>query len=65
MALDYEGDGTPIYDESVIVTAVRRGVDPEILDWHVEAVHGWEPHDTGYASAVEQAADCLQEGGCE
>jgi hypothetical protein len=32
------------------VTAVAEvlGLDPGELDWHVEAEHGWEPHDEGY-----------------
>lgn len=33
------------------------------LDWHVEAIHGWEPHDKGYEEAIVQSAACLLEGG--
>lgn len=40
------------------------GLDRRDLDWHVEAVHGWESHDAGYDAAVTAAARCLVEGGC-
>jgi hypothetical protein len=50
---------------AVIAVAAECGADPHALDWHVEAVHGWEPHNTGYAEAVAAAADCLAGGGCE
>lgn len=42
------------------VTAVASvlGLDPYALDWHVEAEHGWEPHDEGYEDAVWAAAAC-------
>lgn len=49
----------------VIQVAAERGIDPHELDHHVEAVHGWEPHDTGYANQVANAADCMASGGCE
>lgn len=49
----------------VIRVAAERGVEPHALDHHVEGVHGWEPHDLGYADAVVKAAECLQSGGCE
>lgn len=53
--------GEPLYP-SVIEVAARTGLDPHDLDWHVEAEHGWEPHDTGYDKAVEQAAACMLAG---
>lgn len=44
----------------VEVTAVAEvlGLDPDALDWHVEAVHGREPHDEGYEDYVWSAAQC-------
>lgn len=48
--------------EAVIEVAAATGVDPHELDWHVEAEHGWEPHDPGYADRVAEAAVCIQEG---
>jgi hypothetical protein len=44
-----------------VVSAIADfcSLDPKALDWHVEAVHGWEPHDSYYATAVWQAASCL------
>lgn len=50
---------------AVIRVAAQRGVDPHALDQHVEAIHGWEPHDAGYGDHVAAAADCLLAGGCE
>lgn len=55
--------GEPLPQE-VIDTAVKHGLDPHALDWHVDAVHGWEPHDKGYADAVAEVARCLLAGGC-
>jgi hypothetical protein len=43
----------------------QHGIEPHALDWHVEAVHGCEPHDRGYAEAVELAARCMLAGGCD
>ncbi len=54
--------GEPL-PEQVIDVAAQLGVEPHALDYHVEGVHGYEPHDTGYRDAVEQAARCLLEGG--
>lgn len=56
------GEPLPV---DVIDVAAARGGEPHALDWHVEAVHGWEPHDTGYRERVGEAADCLLAGGCE
>lgn len=55
--------GEPLASE-VADIAAELGLDPHELDWHVEAVHGWEPHDEGYTSGVRCAADCLRAGGC-
>lgn len=46
------------------VTAVAEvlGLDPDVLDWHVEAEHGHEPHDEGYEEAVWRAAECTDPG---
>lgn len=49
---------------SVIRVAAERGIDPHSLDWHVEAVHGWEPHDVGYDERVPEAAECVARGTC-
>lgn len=54
-----DGDPFPV----VSAVAELRGIDPADLDWHAEAVHGWEPHDEGYDRAVIAAADCLLSGG--
>jgi len=62
--IGFRTHGEPLPDE-VIDTAAERGIDPHALDWHVEAIHGWEPHDVGYRRAVGIAADCLAAGGCE
>lgn len=56
-------NGEPLPPE-VIMTAAATGIEPHALDRHVTAVHGWEPHDIGYAEAVRGAADCLACGGC-
>lgn len=44
-----------------VVSAIADfcNLDPKELDWHVEALHGWESHDEGYAEAVWRAASCL------
>jgi hypothetical protein len=55
--------GEPLPD-AVMDVAASRGLDPHELDHHVEGEHGWEPHDTGYATAVSAAAFCLASGGC-
>lgn len=49
--------GEPLPAEVLAVTEVL-GLDPGVLDWHVEAVHGHEPHDEGYEEAVWAAAEC-------
>lgn len=54
----FRAHGEPL-PQAVIDVAAERGVDPHALDEHVEAVHGWEPHDVGYADRVGEAADCL------
>lgn len=56
--------GEPL-PEAVINVAAERGIEPHALDRHVEAVHGWEPHDPGYGDHVVVAAECLAGGGCD
>jgi hypothetical protein len=56
--------GEPL-PEAVIEVAAVRGIEPHALDWHVEAIHGWEPHDVGYRDHVGAAAECLASGGCD
>lgn len=48
----------------VVEVASANGLGPHALANHVEAEHGWEPHDTGYATAVSGAVFCLMSGGC-
>jgi hypothetical protein len=55
----------PLYDPRVEEYAEIHGMDVYGLDWHLEAVHGWEAHDQGYEEAIIQVADCLKRGGCE
>jgi hypothetical protein len=43
---------------NVAAVAAKYGISAEDLDWHVEAEHGWEPHDLGYSEALEVAARC-------
>ncbi|HEY6117698.1 MAG TPA: hypothetical protein VI172_17220 [Candidatus Dormibacteraeota bacterium] len=43
--------------------AAAEGVDPHHLGHHVEAIHGWEPHDEGYAQAVAASVECVKNGG--
>jgi hypothetical protein len=59
------GSGDEPYPTVVLDVAKRRGLEVRALDWHVEAEHGWEPHDVGYADAVEAAAQCMAAGGCD
>lgn len=44
--------------ELLVTTAAEFGLDPDDLDWHLEAVHGWEWHDIGWDVAVAAAAAC-------
>ncbi len=44
---------------AVVKAAGRHLVDPEAVDWHLEADHGWEPHDRGYVGMAEIAARCV------
>jgi hypothetical protein len=48
-------DGIP---ELVTSTAETFGLDRRDLDWHLEAVHGWEAHNVGWDVAVGEAAAC-------
>lgn len=54
--------GEPLPPE-VADIAAAEGVDPHRLDHHVEAIHGWEPHDEGYAQAVAASVECVKNGG--
>lgn len=58
----YEGEPIP---EKVIQIATEYNLYPKDLDWHVEAIHGWERHDAHYNAAIYEAARCLIDGGCE
>lgn len=42
----------------VAAVAAKYGIPADDLDWHLEAVHGWEPHDAGYPDAIEAVARC-------
>lgn len=48
-------------DRRVVRVAQLTGLDPEELDWHVEAERGWEPHDEGYLHQVVVSARILLE----
>ncbi len=50
---------------AVISAAKNHELDPHLVDWHLEAIHGWEPHDAKYDVEAEAAAECLCRGGCE
>lgn len=54
----------PLYDDRVEAYAEEHGLDSRELDWHLEAEHGWERHNTGYGEAIEGAANCLRLGTC-
>lgn len=58
------GDTPGQYPPTLLQVAQARGVEPRALDWHVEAVHGCEPHDEDYAYGCDVAADCLTSGIC-
>jgi hypothetical protein len=59
----FRAHGEPLPPE-VVEVASANGLDPHTLAWHVEAEHGWEPHDEGYTIAVSAAAFCVKSGGC-
>ncbi len=59
---DIMGHGEPLPRE-VADIAAAEGVDPHDLDHHVAVYHGWEPHDQGYADAVEASVECVKNGG--
>ena len=41
-------------------------MDAGALDWHVEAIHGWETHDEGFVErGLAGAVSCLLQGGCD
>lgn len=54
----------PLIDPRTSAYAKAHALDVDVLDWHLEAIHGWESHDLGFEEAIEQAADCLANGGC-
>jgi hypothetical protein len=54
----------PLIDPRTSAYAKVHGLDEQVLDWHLEAIHGWESHDLGFEEAIEQAAECLANGGC-
>lgn len=55
----------PLIDERVSRYAEEHNIDADKLDWHLEAIHGWEPHNRGYEEAIEAAAECMTHGFCE
>jgi hypothetical protein len=58
----FRAHGEPLPPE-VADIAAAEGVDPHDLDHHVEAIHGWEPHDEGYGAAVAASVECVKNGG--
>jgi hypothetical protein len=56
--------GEPL-PQTLIDVAAAYGLKPHDLEWHVEAVHGWEPSDVGYPEAVEVSAGHLLSGHCQ
>jgi hypothetical protein len=62
--VSFTGHSSEPLAPDVIRVAAELGIDPHVLDLHVEEVHGWEPHDDGYAEAVGRAARCLAVGEC-
>ncbi len=44
--------------EPLAAVAEEFGLTVDDLWWHVEAGHGWEPHDIGYEVAGAAAAAC-------
>lgn len=63
--MDDPGTHDLAYPPDVMQIAARHGLRAKDLDWHVEAVHGWGSDRRGYREAVEQAALCMLDGGCE
>lgn len=55
----------PLYDEKVVEYAEIHGLDVKKLDWHLEAHHGWERHNQGYAEAIPGAAACVIANECD
>jgi hypothetical protein len=53
------------YAAEVVAAAGQHGLDVDVLDWHLEAVHGMERHDRGYVEAIDVAVRCLLAGGCD
>lgn len=55
----------PEVDDRVRAYAVEHDVNPNVLDWHLEAHHGWERHDSGYEEAIPDAANCVRANECD
>lgn len=52
-------------DPRVVQAAMSAGLLPMDVDWHLEAIHGWEPHDPGYIEkGLTGTIECLKKGGC-
>lgn len=54
---EFELDGI---DSRVKHAAEVSNINASDLDWHLEAEHGWEPHDDGYERALGIAVECAQ-----
>ncbi len=55
----------PDVDDRVRWYAVEHDLNPYVLDWHLEADHGWERHDRGYEEAIPDAANCVRANECD
>lgn len=55
----------PDIDDRVAAYAVKYDLHPYVLDWHLEADHGWERHDKGYEEAIPDAANCVRADECD
>lgn len=55
----------PVVDDRVRAYAVEHDINPYVLDWHLEAHHGWERHDRGYEEAIPDAANCVRANECD
>ena len=51
-------------DPRVVEYAEAHGLSAAALDEHLEAEHGWERHDRGYAEVIPSVAQCMASGGC-
>jgi hypothetical protein len=55
----------PVVDVRVRAYAVEHDLNMYVLDWHLEADHGWERHDRGYEEAIPDAANCVRANECD